>query len=157
MTSLWFRPIRAPAIAVAGPMTVTVAVAVTIPSRIHRRVSSVRMMKPPNKAEEEIEHTIRSSFARGGRAPVVRHWYLAGGGAVLLRAIWRSPRTPGQTARPRASCAVSRGRGTKSCLEQEGGDEQLMTGTVIGSLPGLPGTGGASASASCMSSSSGTA
>ena len=52
MTSLWFGPRPAPAIAVTGPIAVTVAVAVTIPRRIPRRVSSVRMMKPPNKAEE---------------------------------------------------------------------------------------------------------
>jgi hypothetical protein len=58
MTSLWFPASLAVAIAVAGPMTVTAAVAVTIPSKIHRRISRVRMMKPPNKAEEKIEHTI---------------------------------------------------------------------------------------------------
>ena len=42
----------APAIAVAGPMTVTVAVAVTIPSRIPRWISRVRMMKPLTKVEK---------------------------------------------------------------------------------------------------------
>ena len=68
MTSLWFEAIMAVAIAVAGPMTVTAAVAVTIPRRIHRRVSGVHMMKPPDKAEEENERTITSSFAPSRRA-----------------------------------------------------------------------------------------
>jgi hypothetical protein len=45
MTSLWFEASLALAIAVAGPMRVTAAVAVAKPRRIHRRSSSVRMMK----------------------------------------------------------------------------------------------------------------
>ena len=59
MTSLWFEPHPALAIAVAGPMTVTVAV-VTIPRAVHRRISSRRMMKPPNKANEKIARTTKT-------------------------------------------------------------------------------------------------
>ena len=73
MTSLWFEAILAVAIAVAGPMTVTAAVAVTIPRRIHRRVSSVRMVKPPDKAEEENRTHNHIIVCASRRASVVCH------------------------------------------------------------------------------------
>lgn len=96
MTSLWFEASLAVAIAVAGPMTVTAAVAVTIPRRIHRRVSSVRMMKLLTSQKTRLNTQSHRRWREADEPQYCATDISPGGGEVLLRAIFGPHRiTPG--------------------------------------------------------------
>src|SRR6478736_8257267 len=103
MTSLWFEASLAVAIAVAGPMTVTAAVAVTIPRRIHRRVSSVRMMKLLTSQTTRLNTQSHCRWREADEPQYCATDISPGGGEALLRATFGLASDRSRAVRERAS------------------------------------------------------